>query len=197
MHLTPAALASIVQVRRIGVKYLYRVSKEEVMSSPASIGKHPVHPMLVAFPIGLWVFALVCDVVRLFGGAQVWSTVAFYSIAGGIVGALLAAIPGFIDYLSIDEAEMRRIATIHLLLGLGSVVIFGLNLWLRFRLENGSKIPFLLSLLGVIVIGFGGWLGGEMVYVKGMAVQAVEELAKKEKKQEAGSRPSQSVRRAG
>src|SRR6266576_6450922 len=114
------------------------------MSSPASIGKHPVHPMLVAFPIGLWVFALVCDIVWLFGGAQVWSTVAFYSIAGGIVGALLAAIAGFIDYLSIDEAEMRRIATTHLLLGLSSVVVFGLNLWLRFRFEDGSKIPFFL-----------------------------------------------------
>ena len=113
------------------------------MSSSASIGKHPVHPMLVAFPIGLWVFALVCDIVWLFGGAQVWSTVAFYSIAGGIVGALLAAIAGFIDYLSIDEAEMRRIATTHLLLGLSSVVVFGLNLWLRFRLGDGSKIPIL------------------------------------------------------
>lgn len=167
------------------------------MSSPASIGKHPVHPMLVVFPIGLWVFALVCDIVRLFGGAQVWSTVALYSIAGGIVGALLAAIPGFIDYLSIDEAEMKRIATTHLLLGLGPVVIFVLNLWLRFRLEQGSKVPFLLSLLGVIIIGFGGWLGGEMVYVKGMAVEAVEVLAKNEKKQKADSRTPQSIRRAG
>lgn len=167
------------------------------MSSPASIGKHPVHPMLVAFPIGLWVFALVCDIARLFGGAEVWSTVALYAIGGGIVGALLAAIPGFIDYLSIDEAEMKRIATTHLLLGLGSVVIFGLNFWLRFRLEQGSKLPFLLSIVGVLVIGFGGWLGGKMVYVKGMAVEAVEELVRKEKKQEADSRQHQPIRRAG
>lgn len=167
------------------------------MSSPASIGKHPVHPIFVAFPIGLWVFALVCDIVHLFGGMQVWSTVALYAIGGGIIGALLAAIPGFIDYLSIDEAEMKRIATAHLLLGLGSVVIFGLNFWLRFRLEEGSKIPVLLSILGVLVIGFGGWLGGEMVYVKGMAVEAVEELAKKDKQQEADSRRHQPIRRAG
>jgi len=153
--------------------------------------------MLVAFPIGLWVFAVVCDIVRLFGGAQVWSTVALYAIGGGIVGALLAAIPGLIDYLSIDEAQMKRIATTHLLLGLGSVAIFGLNLWLRFRLEEGSKIPLLLSIVGVLVIGFGGWLGGEMVYVKGMAVEAVEELVKKEKAQEADSRPHQPIRRAG
>jgi uncharacterized membrane protein len=87
------------------------------MSSPASIGKHPIHPMLVAFPIGLWVFALVCDVVRLFGGAEIWNSVALYSIAGGIVGALLAAVPGFIDFLSIDEPQVKRIATTHLLSG--------------------------------------------------------------------------------
>ncbi|SRR5229473_3803663 len=51
-------------------------------------------------------------------------------------------------------------------------MIFGLSLWLRFRVAEVSKIPFLLSILGVLVIGFGGWLGGEMVYVKGMAVEA-------------------------
>jgi uncharacterized membrane protein len=125
------------------------------------------------------------------------SVVALYAIGAGIVGALLAAIPGFIDYLSIDEAEMKRIATTHLLVGLGSVVIFGLSLWLRFRLEEGSKVPLLLSIVGVIVIGFAGWLGGEMVYVKGMAVEAVEELAKKEKKQKVDSRQHQPMRRAG
>ena len=164
------------------------------MSSPASIAKHPIHPMLVAFPVGLWVFALVCDIVHLSGGSQAWSTVALYSIAGGIVGALLAAVPGFIDYLSIDEAEMKRIATTHLLLGLGSVVIFALNLWARFRVDEASKIPFLLSVLGVIVVGFGGWLGGKMVYVKGMAVEAVEVLVKK---QQAGdSQARSSTRRA-
>lgn len=164
------------------------------MSSPASIAKHPIHPMLVAFPVGLWVFALVCDVVHLAGGGPAWGTVALYSIGGGIVGALLAAIPGFIDYLSIDEAEMKRIATTHLLLGLGSVVIFALNLWSRFRVDEASKIPFLLSVVGVIVVGFGGWLGGKMVYVKGMAVEAVEILAKKQ--QGVDSKARQSGRRA-
>ena len=165
------------------------------MPSPASIGKHPIHPMLVALPLGLWVFALVCDVVSLFEGGSVWGTVALYAIGGGIVGALLAAIPGFIDYLSIDEAEMKRIATTHLLLGLGSVLIFSINLWLRFRLGQGSKIPLLFSIAGVLVIGFGGWLGGEMVYVKGMAVEAVEQLAAKDMKQQVSQQPPR-IRRA-
>lgn len=169
------------------------------MSSPASIAKHPIHPMLIAFPIGLWVFALVCDVVRLAGGVEVWSTVALYSLAGGIVGAILATIPGLIDYFSIDEAEMKRIATNHLMLNLGALVVFGLSFWLRVRGDAQSILPFSLALIGVILIGIGGWLGGKMVYVKGMAVEAVEQLDKKvkklEQKSESQSRPS--ARRAG
>jgi uncharacterized membrane protein len=149
------------------------------MSSPASIRKHPVHPMLVGFPIGLWVFALVCDVVHAVSGNGVWQTVATYCVAGGIVGAILAAVPGLVDYFSIDEAEMKRVANLHLAINLVAVVIFGINLWLRFRLPADSDLPLGLSVVGVLAIGFGGWLGGEMVYVKGMAVEAVEKLAKK------------------
>jgi uncharacterized membrane protein len=152
------------------------------MSSPASIKKHPVHPMLVGVPIGLWIFALVCDVVHAASGNAVWQTVGSYCVAGGIVGAILAAVPGLIDYFSIDEAEMKRIANLHLAVNLGAVAIFVINLWLRFRLPGESNVPLGLSLVGVLAIGFGGWLGGEMVYVKGMAVEAVEKLAKKVEK---------------
>jgi uncharacterized membrane protein len=149
------------------------------MSSPASIKKHPVHPMLVGVPIGLWIFALVCDVVHAASGDAVWQTVATYCVAGGIVGAILAALPGLIDYFSIDEAEMKRIANLHLAVNLAAVVVFAINLWLRFRLPADSNLPLALSVVGVLAIGFSGWLGGEMVYIKGMAVEAVEKLANK------------------
>jgi len=149
------------------------------MASPASIKKHPIHPMLVALPIGLWVVALVCDVVRAAGGSANWGTVAMYCVAAGIAGALLAAVPGLTDYFSINEAEMKRIGTLHLAVNLGAVAIFAINLWLRFRLPPESSLPLALSIIGVLAIGLGGWLGGEMVYVKGMAVEAVEKLAKK------------------
>ena len=152
------------------------------MASPASIKKHPVHPMLVGFPIGLWAFALVCDVMRAITGNNVWQTVAIYCIAGGIVGALVSAVPGLIDYFSIDETAMKRIANLHLAVNLGAIVIFAINLWLRFRLPAESYLPLGLSVVGVLAIGIGGWLGGEMVYVKGMAVEAVEKLARKVEK---------------
>lgn len=158
------------------------------MSSPASIKKHPVHPMLVAFPIGLWVFALVCDGVHAASGNAVWQTIATYCVAGGIVGAILAAAPGLIDYFSINEAEMKRIANLHLAANLAAVVIFAINLWLRFHLPADSHLPLSLSVVGVLAIGFSGWLGGEMVYVKGMAV---EKLAKEEVKEP--SRPNRAA----
>jgi len=138
--------------------------------------------MLVAFPIGLWVFALICDVMRAAGGNSAWQTVAIYCIAAGIVGALVAAVPGLIDYFSIDESAMKRIANLHMVTNLGAVVIFAINLWIRFHLPAESYLPLGLSVLGVLAIGVGGWLGGEMVYVKGMAVEAVEKLAKKVEK---------------
>jgi uncharacterized membrane protein len=154
------------------------------MSSPANIKNHPIHPMLVALPIGLWIFALVCDVVFASGGSGNWNTVAFYCVAAGIAGALLAAVPGFIDYLSIDEAAMKRIGTYHLLLNLGAVILFAINLWLRLQLPATSRVPLLLSIVGVAGLGVSGWLGGEMVYVKGMAVQAVEELSQEKRKEQ-------------
>jgi uncharacterized membrane protein len=155
------------------------------MASPASIKKHPVHPMLVALPIGLWVFAMICDVVHAAAGSSAWQTVSIYCIAAGIVGALVASVPGLIDYFSIDEAAMRRIANLHLTVNLGAIVIFSINLWLRFRLPATSYLPLGTSIAGVLAIGVGGWLGGEMVYVKGMAVEAVEKLAKKVEKSSA------------
>jgi uncharacterized membrane protein len=153
------------------------------MSSPASVKKHPLHPMLVAMPIGLWVFALVCDIVAAAGGTSIWSTVARYCVGGGIVGAILAAVPGLIDYFSIDEAAMRRIANYHLIVNSAALVVFSINLWTRFAVSAGSYVPLILSIVGTVGIGLGGWLGGEMVYVKGMAVEAVEKLAKKVEKQ--------------
>ena len=66
------------------------------MSTPASIARHPIHPILVAFPIGLWVFSVVADLIYQLGwGRATWSDVAFYSIGGGIVGAWSGLIYSF------------------------------------------------------------------------------------------------------
>ena len=80
------------------------------MPTPASIRKHPIHPMLVGIPIGLWVFAVVADLVHMGGGGPAWKEVAWYCIGGGIIGALLAAVPGLVDLTSISAGNVRKVA---------------------------------------------------------------------------------------
>lgn len=144
------------------------------MSTPASVNRHPVHPMLIPLPIGLWVFSLVSDIIFRAGwGGGIWNSVAVYTIAGGIVGALLAAVPGFMDLLSIDNPKVKKIGLWHMSLNLLAVVVYAINLWLRMpsTLPPASSLPVWLSVLGIVIICISGWLGGEMVYVHRVGVE--------------------------
>ncbi len=145
------------------------------MASPASIARHPIHPMLTVFPLGLWIFSFVCDIVFRAGwGGLAWNDIAYYTMAGGIAGALLAAVPGFIDFLSIPASQqpLKKIGWAHMLLNLGVVVLFAIDLWWRTGVAPGSTGPFILSLVGVLGLLVSGWLGGAMVYEHAMAVEA-------------------------
>ncbi|MGH7572444.1 MAG: DUF2231 domain-containing protein [Gemmatimonadota bacterium] len=138
----------------------------------ARLFKHPIHPMLVPVPIGLWIFSFVCDLVyRFLSDNVIWDEVAFYTMAGGIVGALLAALPGFVDLLSLNDPATRRIALAHMLVNLTTVVLFAINLWLRTNSPPGAGVPVVLSLVGVLLLGVAGWLGGELVFRHGVGVE--------------------------
>jgi uncharacterized membrane protein len=141
------------------------------MNTPASIGKHPIHPMLVVFPIGLWIFSFISDLIFLLGKNLLWNDIAFYAMLGGLIGALLAAVPGLIDMFSISNPQVGKIAWNHMLLNLVAFGVFGLNLYLRTVLEGGAVIPILLSVFGVLLLALSGWLGGELAYVHGVGVQ--------------------------
>src|SRR5438270_2226706 len=145
---------------------------ESTMSSPASFKGHPLHPIIVPLPIGLWIFSIVSDLIFKFGfGGPVWSDVAFYTIAGGIVGALIAALPGLIDLLSIQNPKSKSIGIWHMIINLLAVVLYCINFWLRMHRPPGDSLPIMLSVIGIIFITISGWLGGELIYVRGVAVR--------------------------
>ena len=147
------------------------------MRTPASIFKHPIHPMLIVFPIGLWIFSLACDLIRLAGGSSdAWATVAFYSMVGGLIGALCAAVPGFIDllYYKGGAPPVKKIALTHMAINLTAVVLYAINIGLRASGVSGMGIPVLLSIIGVTLIFVSGWLGGQMVHVYGVGVEGRE-----------------------
>lgn len=167
------------------------------MASPASLGKHPVHPMIIPFPIALWIFSLVADLIYLWRGNPVWRDyIAFYTLLGGIIGAVVAAVPGFIDWLSITDRGVKRMADWHARLNVIALLIFAADFYLRTtggaRWVSGSlAVPLVLTVLGVVLITISGWLGGEMVYVHGVAV---EPQRGPEKREEATGRKEESAK---
>lgn len=145
------------------------------MQTPARIAKHPIHPMLVSIPIGLWVFSLVCDLVFRFGsGNPNWEVVGKYTLIAGIVGALVAAVPGFIDMLSLPW-NVKRIALAHMAINLTVVALYVVNAWLRRK--GVSDAAIWLSVIAIALLLVSGWLGGRMVFVHGVAVETPPEPA--------------------
>jgi uncharacterized membrane protein len=116
---------------------------------------------------------LVCDLCFAFGsGVLEWKIVALYTMGGGIVGALLAAVPGLIDLISLP-AEPRKTALVHMAVNLTIVVLYAVNFGLRLQTPTAPGLAW-LSVLTIAMLLVSGWLGGKLVYVSGVAVSAGE-----------------------
>ena len=140
------------------------------MYSPASIKGHPLHPMLITIPIGLWIFSLASDIIHLGRlAAGPWAEIAFYSMAAGIVGALLAALPGLVDLFSISDPRMKRIGIIHMVMNLVIVALYGANWAWRFSRQTELTGPFILSVVSIVLLLISGWLGASWFIGTGWA----------------------------
>jgi uncharacterized membrane protein len=145
------------------------------MKSKFAIKGHPLHPMLIALPIGLFTWTLVADIVFLIIGDMVWYEIARWSGLAAIVSALVAALPGIGDFLALPfEGKSRWIAAIHMLLNLAVIGVFAVAAFFMFSeflmVGNDVAVGFPLYLTvalhaaGVGMLMVSGWLGGELVY---------------------------------
>jgi uncharacterized membrane protein len=146
------------------------------METRASFAEHPIHPILVTFPIGMWTFSLVCDVLYRLRDNPFWSDVAFYTMVGGLIGALVAAVPGLLDYLTIRDKSTKRVGTAHLVINLTIVALYAVNLWLRMRSLPESVTPMVMSVVAFALLLVSGWLGGEMVFRHGVGTAPSYEI---------------------
>ncbi len=142
------------------------------MESKAKLLGHPIHPMLIVFPLGLLAAAVVFDLVALSTSDSSWFGVSFRMIAAGILGGLLAAVFGFIDWWAIpSNTRAKRIGLWH---GLGNVIVvllFAASWFFRRPAPTApSSGALTLSYIAVLLALGTGWLGGELVDRLGVGV---------------------------
>src|SRR5918997_6635527 len=105
------------------------------MESKVKFAGHPVHPMLIVFPLGLLATAVIFDIIYLVSGNSQWTVVAYYMIGAGIIGGLAAAVFGWLDWIAIPGGtRARRIGLWH---GVGNVIVLALFV-LSWVLRRGS-----------------------------------------------------------
>jgi uncharacterized membrane protein len=141
------------------------------METPTTVKHHPLHPILITLPIGMFVLSLIADIIYLgFSGNPIWPQFSVYAIIAGIISALVAAVPGMIDWFSLRGDKVQRTANYHAVLNLIVLALFGGSL--AWRLNGAATLigPFIVSLVGILVLGVGGWLGGTLVHEYHVAV---------------------------
>jgi uncharacterized membrane protein/nitrite reductase/ring-hydroxylating ferredoxin subunit len=135
------------------------------MKSKASIKSHPIHPILIPFPIVGFVGALLFDTLSFFTDNDTYSSTAQHLNVLGIGFALLAAVPGIIDYINTvpPKSSASKRAIKHGLSNITVVLLFSIVLWLRFK-EVNMLLILCMEVVAVGLMMFAGWLGGTLVY---------------------------------
>lgn len=139
------------------------------LRATVTIKGHPLHPLLVTIPVGLFVAALVSDIAFVTDGSHGWAVASRWLLGGGLAGALLAALAGFADFAGNARIREFRDAWLHLFANLTMVLIQGVNLILRLPdADVAGSIGIVLSAAAVLILLFSGWKGGELVFRHGV-----------------------------
>jgi uncharacterized membrane protein len=144
--------------------------------STAKIGTHPIHPMLVPFPIVCFIGTLVTDVVFLSTSNPMWAIASRYLLGIGIIMAALAAIAGLTDFFG-EKRIQGSDAIKHMLANVTAVVLSIINFFVRLHSDAAIRgIGIVLSVIVVLILLYSGWKGGDLVYRHGMGVHDTSNL---------------------
>ena len=134
--------------------------------STASIGGHPIHPMLIPFPIAFFVGTFVCDLVFWGTGNASWFDATLWLLGAGVIMALLAAVAGLTDVLGDEQVRTLSTAWVHAGGNVLVVVLEIVNFFVRYGQGSAAVLPtgIILSAIVVCILLFTGWKGWEMVY---------------------------------
>jgi uncharacterized membrane protein len=147
--------------------------------STAEVAGHPLHPMIVPFPIAFFIATLATDLIYLQSGRPGFAEASVWLLGAGIAMALLAAILGFTDFFG--DRRIRRLnqAWMHMVGNLIAVVLAAVNLYLRTSQGTEATVApagVALSAVVTVLLLFNGWMGWEMVYRKHVGVADTVEV---------------------
>jgi uncharacterized membrane protein len=140
--------------------------------STVAIAKHPLHPLIVTFPIAFLTGALGTDIGYWLTGDLFWSRVSVWLLGAGFISGLVAALTGIMDFLRIDRVRKRRAGWFHMV---GNIMALGfafINWMLRLNQGANAIIPVGLTLSVIVggILGLTGWYGAELIYRHKVAV---------------------------
>ena len=140
--------------------------------SRAAIAGHPLHPLLVTFPIAFLVGAFVTDLIYWFVQDLFWARASFYLIGAGIFTGLIAGLTGMIDFLNITRVRQHNAGWVHMVGNIAALAISLVNLILRWGNHADAILPtgLILSLVVATLLGITGWYGAELIYRHKVAV---------------------------
>ena|SRR5215207_6147890 len=140
--------------------------------STANLMGHPLHPILITLPIGLFVATFLFDLIFWRTGNEAFATAALWLLGFGLIAAALAAVTGLIDFFG--DARIRELgdAWQHAIGNVIMVLIQLFSFYQRYRYGASAVVPLglSLSLIAVLILLFTGWKGGEMVFRHRVAV---------------------------
>ncbi len=141
--------------------------------SRIAIAGHPVHAMLVSFPIALCVCTLGADAMFWLGGDAFWPRVALWASGVGFGMGLLAGLTGTAELLLVPGIRIRAASWTHFILAVMLLSILGANWGLRLADPAGAVLPWglLTSALATAMTGMTGWHGGKLVFDYGLGTQ--------------------------
>ncbi|MFI6267868.1 DUF2231 domain-containing protein [Micromonospora zamorensis] len=143
------------------------------MESRLKVLGHPVHPMLVMFPVALLATAVLFDVVDTVGGPDLLGEVAYWNITVGLIGGLLAAVAGSFDLLAIPTGtRAKRVGLLHAGANLAVILLFAAIWVVRLNADSRAAGGALLvvEVVALAILGISAWLGGELVDRLGVGV---------------------------
>ncbi|MBD1903988.1 DUF2231 domain-containing protein [Funiculus sociatus GB2-A5] len=146
--------------------------RDSGVTSTVAIAAHPLHPLIVTFPITLLTTPAAADLAYWWTKDMFWAQVSIWLIGLGLASGIIAAITGMMDFLKIERVRKRSAGWAHMVLNVAALTLTIVNLIFRWGNTSGAILPLglTLSIIVAVLLGLSGWYGAELVYRHKVAV---------------------------